>query len=67
MKNKSLFSIEKILQDEQKWFIIIIRNYYLKKKQKNNEECKDVLKTNFETISLFQKADLNEKKQKITY
>ena len=28
MKNKILFSIEKILQNEEKRFIIIIRNYY---------------------------------------
>ena len=31
MKNKSLFSIEKTLQNEEKRFIIIIRNYYFKK------------------------------------
>ena len=27
MKNKILFSIEKVLQNEEKRFIIIIRNY----------------------------------------
>ena len=31
MKNKSLLSIKKILENEKKCLIIIIRNYYLKK------------------------------------
>ena len=35
MKNESLLSMEKILQNEKKHFIIIIRNYYEEVLMKN--------------------------------